>query len=182
VLIQRVRRELVPSSVVEAPLPGAPALTRALLVGVVAIVLVAISGAIVALGDTLFPAQSLAHGFAQDLAPSAHLFLRLRVYHPVFALTGGLYLLTVAAIIVSRDAGAGRLRSLATRLALIVLLQLAAGVLNLVLLAPVLMQLVHLLLADLVWLSLVVLTVAVAQSVRDNARDPVRRVGAAAAV
>jgi heme A synthase len=86
----------------------------------------------------------------------------------------GLYLLVVAAVIASRDAGSGRLRQLATRLALVVLLQLGAGVLNLVLLAPVAMQLVHLLLADLVWLSLVVVTAAVTQSTRENRPARVR--------
>src|SRR6185295_18591130 len=57
-LIQRVRRELGPSTVVvaEPALPGARLFQRALLVGIVAVILVAVSGAIVALGDTLFPA------------------------------------------------------------------------------------------------------------------------------
>jgi heme A synthase len=39
----------------------------------------------------------------------------------------------------------------------IVALQLAAGVLNVLLLAPVSMQLVHLLLADVLWIALVLL-------------------------
>jgi hypothetical protein len=38
--------------------------------------------------------------------------------------------------------------------------QLAAGALNLILLAPTWMQVVHLLLADLVWVALVLLTAA----------------------
>jgi cytochrome c oxidase assembly protein subunit 15 len=184
ILIQRVQRELRPGTVVVTAevLPGARGLQRALTVGVVAVVLIAVSGAIVALGDTLFPAHSLAHGWEQDLSPSAHLFVRLRIYHPIFALTGGLYLLVVSAIIVSRDSGAGRVRSCATRLAAIVLVQLVAGALNLVLLAPVAMQLLHLLLADLVWLSLVVLTAVVAQSVREGRRVSSGDLAAAAAV
>jgi heme A synthase len=39
-------------------------------------------------------------------------------------------------------------------------IQLAAGLLNLVLLAPLWMQLVHLLLGDLLWISLVLLCAA----------------------
>jgi heme A synthase len=181
-LIQRVRRELAPAGVVVAdePLPGGEGLQRALVVGVVAVILVAVSGAIVALGDTLFPAHSLAHGWQQDLSPTAHLFVRLRIYHPIFAVTGGLYLLVVTAIVVSRDGGGGNLRRLATRLAMVVLLQLGAGLLNLILLAPVAMQLVHLLLADLVWLSLVVLTAAVARAVRAHRPAEVRAVASAA--
>jgi heme A synthase len=42
--------------------------------------------------------------------------------------------------------------------------QLGAGAINLTLLAPVWMQLVHLLLADLLWLSLVLLAVEAPQS------------------
>ena len=174
VLVQRTRRELVPASVIEAPVPGVQGLARALGAGLVAVLLIAVTGAVVALGDTLFPAQSLAHGLAQDLSPTAHVFVRLRMFHPLFAVTGGLYLLIVAAIIASRDPGAGRLRSLATRTAAIVLVQLLAGGLNLLLLAPTAMQLVHLLLADLVWLSLVVLTFTVAQSARENQPAPAR--------
>ena len=43
-------------------------------------------------------------------------------------------------------------------LAALVFLQLAAGALNIVLLAPVWMQILHLLLADLLWIALVVTT------------------------
>ena len=42
-------------------------------------------------------------------------------------------------------------------LAALVFLQLAAGVLNIALLAPVWMQILHLLLADLLWIALVVM-------------------------
>jgi heme A synthase len=41
------------------------------------------------------------------------------------------------------------------------LLQLFIGTINLLLLAPVWLQLVHLLVADLVWISLILLTAAV---------------------
>jgi heme A synthase len=44
----------------------------------------------------------------------------------------------------------------------LVLVQVAGGVLNLLLLAPIWMQMVHLFLADLVWLSAVLLTASVA--------------------
>ena len=47
-----------------------------------------IAGAVTALGDTLFPAETLAEGIEQDLSPSAHFIVRLRVWHPVFAAGG----------------------------------------------------------------------------------------------
>ena len=122
--------------------------------GIALAVLVGISGAIAALGDTLFPASSLAAGFRQDFDPASSIFLRLRLLHPLLALITGAWLIFYA------EATAFRLPS-AKRFARIleaaVALQLAAGASNLLLLAPVWMQMVHLLLADLVWISLVLL-------------------------
>src|ERR1700724_4307187 len=54
-------------------------------ISLVAVMLVGVSGAIAALGDTLFPARSLAQGFAQDFDPAANVFLRLRGLHPLIA-------------------------------------------------------------------------------------------------
>jgi len=119
------------------------------LVGGAALLLVAgVSGAIAALGDTLFPATSLADAFRQDLSPAAHILLRLRLLHP--ALSGA-----AAAVAIFL---AFRLESPASRWTMrLVFLQIVAGVVNVVLLAPVWMQLVHLLLADLVWISFIVM-------------------------
>lgn len=106
-------------------------------------VLVSITGVIAALGDTLFPAASLSAGLAADLSSSAHFLVRLRVFHPVLAVSTGLYIL-LASIWLR-----------AVRTALLAVLQLAAGGLNLLLLAPVWLQLAHLLLADVLWIALV---------------------------
>jgi heme A synthase len=127
--------------------------TTALLAGMAGTLLVAVSGAIAALGDTLFPARSLAEGLEQDLSATAHLFVRLRVLHPLLAVVLAAYLLAVGATLVLRERAPG-LRAPATALAALVLAQLAAGLLNLVLLAPIPLQLIHLLLADLVWIAL----------------------------
>jgi heme A synthase len=115
------------------------------------------SGAVTALGDTLFPAKSLGQGLAQDLAPTAHVFVRLRVLHPIIAVVCGLVVVVVANAlrVLRRESRAVALLSRVS-VALFVA-QLGAGLLNLALLAPVWMQLVHLFLADAVWLSLVLL-------------------------
>jgi heme A synthase len=122
-----------------------------------AFLLLGVSGAIAALGDTLFPVRTLAEGFAQDANPAASVFLRLRLWHPVLAAVVGLWLglYGVSCVARRRDVqlGAGVVMSL-------VGFQLAAGMLNLVLLAPMWMQLVHLLLADLLWIALVLLCAA----------------------
>ncbi len=135
-------------------------LTGALLVGSLAGVLVlGVSGAIAALGDTLYPAQSLAHGLAQDVSPTAHVLLRLRVLHPVLAALVGAGVVFSAAM-VARLRPSPAVRRAALQLGILYGLQIVAGTVNVVLLAPVWMQLVHLLLADLVWIVLVRLSAA----------------------
>ncbi len=120
--------------------------------------LIGVSGAIAALGDTLYPASSLAEGIRQDLSGTAHFLLRLRVFHPVLAILGGLYFLTLA-VWTLRSKPSPQANAIALAVLTLTLAQIAAGSVNLALLAPIPMQLVHLLLADLVWISLVLLTV-----------------------
>ena len=114
------------------------------------------SGAIAALGDTLFPASSLREGLAQDISPMAHAFLRLRVLHPVFALGAGVLVLGAAGIVRSISTSP-RARTFARLVTILYVVQFGAGLLNLSLLAPVPMQLVHLLLADATWVALVLM-------------------------
>lgn len=115
------------------------------------------SGAVAALGDTLFPASSLREGLAQDLSPMAHVFLRLRLLHPVIALGAGVVVLGAAGIVRSVSTSA-RARGFARLVTILYVVQFAAGLLNLTLLAPVAMQLVHLLLADATWIALVLMS------------------------
>ncbi len=126
-------------------------------VGSALVLVTGTSGAIAALGDTLFPAQSLAHGLAQDLSPSAHLFLRLRVLHPIFAIATAGVLLLLSGLVVGREQGAF-VRGAAYCLGGLVLAQVAVGLVNLSLLAPISLQLVHLFFAYAVWMALTVLS------------------------
>ncbi len=116
-----------------------------------AVMLLSITGAIAALGDTLFPAPTLAAGLARDFDPASSLLLRLRGLHPVIAAAVATWLTFYAV---------GRLRSAkaaALRVVALVWIQLFAGLVNFLLQAPVWMQIVHLLIADLLWISLVLL-------------------------
>jgi heme A synthase len=121
------------------------------------VLLLGSSGAVAALGDTLFPAASLREGFAQDLSPMAHVFLRLRLFHPLIALGSGVLVLGVAGFVRSVTRSP-RARSFARLVTILYVVQFAAGVLNLSLLAPIAMQIVHLLLADATWIALVLMT------------------------
>jgi len=128
-----------------------------LMIGISGMIVLGASGALTALGDTLFPAASLGEGFQQDFSPTAHFLIRLRVLHPTLAALVGGYLILLASLV--RLSHQGPLaHSLAAGLALLVIVQLAAGFINVILLAPVWLQMVHLLLADLGWITLVLLT------------------------
>jgi protoheme IX farnesyltransferase len=133
----------------------------ALRAGLLGVLIIGISGAITALGDTLFPAASLAEGLRQDMDPSQHFLVQLRIYHPLLSILVGVYLLFVTRVLRSQESDA-TVNKLSRALAILIVVQLAAGFVNVLLLAPVWMQVVHLLLADLVWISLVLLSASVA--------------------
>jgi heme A synthase len=118
---------------------------------------VAVTGTIAALGDTLFHATSLAQGFQWDFSGSPNTLLRLRIIHPAIAVVVGAFLLVLALRTV-RSASSAVARRLAAYLLVLILLQFAFGLLNLLLLTPLWMQILHLLTADLVWIALVLLS------------------------
>lgn len=131
--------------------PGRTAVVAGLLG---ALMVVGVSGAIAALGDTLFPARTLADALAADLSPTSHVLIRLRVLHPALAIATAV-LLIVAAPWLARRSDEPAAPRLARAVAALAVSQLVAGVVNVMLLAPVWMQLLHLLLADALWITLV---------------------------
>lgn len=141
---------------------------------IVATLILGVSGAVTALGATLFPVNSLAEGLKQDLSPTAHILIRLRFFHPFIAIgVSGLLILT-ASLARGRRPGA-RVKKWSTALIALVLVQLSAGAINLLLHAPVWIQLAHLLLSDLVWIALVWLgCAALAQPAREPSIGVVR--------
>ena len=158
----------------QAPLqePGRGAAPWLLGIGLLAVLIVGISGAIAALGDTLFPSASLAEGLRADADPAAHFLIRLRVLHPVLALVTGIYLSSLAWLL-ARVRGAsleghywGRI------LGALVLTQLALGLTNLLLLAPTFLQIAHLLVADLLWITLVLFSATILTAPRGARLDP----------
>lgn len=124
------------------------------------IMIVSAAGAVTALGDTLFPAGTLAEGVARDFSPTAHFLERLRVWHPLLAILTAIYIFTTLGLVVEGHSG-GMVKRFTRLVQLLVAGQIAAGFINLLLLAPIWMQLVHLFLADGVWIGLVLLTAEV---------------------
>ncbi len=142
----------------DAPLRPTPRLAWPLATAAALLLLVGTSGAIAALGDTLYPARSILGGLAADVSPTAHVLVRLRVAHPLLALAGAVAV-AVAAWRVLQAGEDAPPRSAAWTVTGLVLLQLLVGLANVALLAPVWMQLVHLLLADFVWIAFVLMAV-----------------------
>lgn len=114
-----------------------------LAVGAAALILIFATGAVTALADTLFPAAGVSTEDAQ------HFLTRLRVLHPILAIA----VVTVAGI-------GGRARGWTAWpqvrwLALFTVTQIGLGLLNIVLGTPLWLQILHLAVADLIWITYV---------------------------
>ena len=120
--------------------------------GLFATLLVGVSGSLAALGDTLFPAENLRAAFAQDFSSSSSWLLRLRWLHPAMSLLAGAFILWLLL------KGARRNQGLAAGVTGLLLLQYFLGIADVLLRAPVWMQVVHLFGADLLWVALITLT------------------------
>lgn len=141
-----------------AQLKGQGGLGTAIGIGFLGILVLGASGGVTALGDTLFPAGSLTEGIAADFSSTAHFLVRLRVYHPVIAVLVGVYNIVVM-VVYNAGRGTSQTRVFAKAFISIFVLQLIFGAFNVVLLAPVWMQLTHLFITDML---LIVYTLFVA--------------------
>ena len=160
-LAERSRRgttgEKLPVNGLLAGATAGPAPRWLNLLSFTALLFTAVTGAIAALGDTLFPATSLAEGLAQDLSPTAHFLIRLRVLHPLVAIGAGVLWIHLAQK-ARQSAPAGARTSLWAKWTIwLVVAQFAVGLATLAFLAPVPLQLLHLLGADLIWIAGVLL-------------------------
>lgn len=135
-----------------------PKTTGGLLIfGIVGMIVLGASGAVTALGDTLFPATSLIEGIRDEFSAEAHILLRLRIFHPGIAIGVGVYLIGLG-LYLRRQARGSKYKWIMSAMVGLYLAQLMLGVINVILLAPVWMQLVHLLVSDLIWITLILTT------------------------
>jgi cytochrome c oxidase assembly protein subunit 15 len=121
--------------------------------GLSATLVLGVTGTLAALSDTLFPATSLSAAFAQDFSASGGWLLRLRILHPLTAVIAGLFICWL----LTRSFGRPSERKLAILVLCLLVLQFGLGLADVTLLAPVWMQILHLLGADLLWIALVLL-------------------------
>jgi cytochrome c oxidase assembly protein subunit 15 len=125
--------------------------------GILATLLVGVSGSLAALGDTLFPASSLASALQQDFSSASPWLLRLRWVHPALAFIAGAF---IAWLLVQsfRRTVPSRTRALGIAMLATLIAQYLLGIFDVLLQAPTWLQIVHLLGADVFWICLVLLT------------------------
>jgi heme a synthase len=147
-----------------------PTINRVLALGILAVVLTAMTGAVTALGDTLFPVEATGGDVLarvrDDLSATRHFLVRLRIVHPVVAVATAALLLWISSW-VARAGFDATSRRVARGLKHAVAAEVVVGVANIGLAAPGWLQLVHLLLAQLVWLA-TVLTLVACWAARDR--------------
>jgi protoheme IX farnesyltransferase len=119
--------------------------------GAVSLLLLGVSGAVTALGDTLFPVKNHAEALTQAQT-GKHFLQQLRLWHPYIAGSVGLYILLLAGLVAHLRPSHATKRWGQT-MGYLFLAQIVVGYVNVLLRAPVWMQVVHLLMADLVWVT-----------------------------
>jgi cytochrome c oxidase assembly protein subunit 15 len=128
---------------------------------ILVVLVVGVTGSLAALGDTLFPATSLGQAFAQDFSATSGWLVRWRWTHPTVAFLSSIvliWLLVRAAQHRPQQGATWDNRGLSALVLLLLAAQYVLGVLDVFMLAPVWLQVAHLLGADVLWAALVVLT------------------------
>lgn len=129
----------------------------AFLLALFGITLVSGFGTIASLASTIFPSESFFEGVQQDFARDVHYLIRLRIWHPLLAAIVGAYLFQLGQLLEKWTLNP-RVRKLHHFILIVYVIQFGMGALNAILLAPIWLQLVHLLGAHLLWLGMILLT------------------------
>ncbi len=119
--------------------------------GLVSVLVIGMTGSLASLGDSLFPADSLRRAFLEDFSSSSPILLRLRILHPIAAVIGSLYVLWLLQAFWRKQKRSAWISLLPITLTG----QIALGAMNVILLAPVWLQMTHLLVAEIFWILLV---------------------------
>ena len=124
---------------------------------IIVVLIVGVTGSLAALGDTLYPASSLGAALAQDFATTSRWLVRWRWTHPTVAFVASTFLIWLLVRAARRTTHWDN-RGLSALVLILLAAQYGLGVLDVAFLAPVWLQIAHLLGADLLWVALVVLT------------------------
>ncbi len=120
------------------------------------VLVVGVTGSLAALGDTLFPPSSLSAAFAQDFSSTSAWLVRWRWTHPTVALLSSAFLIWLLVRAAQRRSYWDN-RALSAWVLILLAAQYVLGILDVAFLAPVWLQIAHLLGADVLWIAIVVL-------------------------
>ncbi|MFP5248992.1 MAG: COX15/CtaA family protein [Acidobacteriota bacterium] len=129
--------------------------------GLLIFMIVGVTGSLAALGDTLFPETSLSAALSSDFSSKSTWLVRWRWTHPTIAFLASIFLIWILVRAVQRPKSQGGYwnnRGLSAAVLVLLAMQYVLGVMDVVWLAPLWLQVVHLLGADTLWATLVVLT------------------------
>ncbi len=124
---------------------------------IIVVLIVGVTGSLAALGDTLYPANSLGAALTQDFSATSGWLVRWRWTHPMVAFMASIFLIWLLVRAAQRSAHWDN-RGLSALVLILLAAQYTLGILDVAFLAPVWLQIAHLLGADLLWVALVVLT------------------------
>jgi cytochrome c oxidase assembly protein subunit 15 len=141
------------------------------ILAVMTVLIVGVTGSLAALGDTLFPATSLGTALTQDFSTTSSWLVRWRWTHPTVAFVASIFLIWLLMRAAQRTAYWDN-RGLSALVLVLLAAQYVLGVLDVVLLAPVWLQVTHLLGADALWAALIVLTARVMLQPTDQGTGP----------
>jgi Uncharacterized protein required for cytochrome oxidase assembly len=117
------------------------------------IILLGVTGAWASLSNSLFPADSLFQGLKDDLDSGSHFLVRLRIIHPILALTFG-GSLSLFFWMKSQSAKSFQLQRRSFHMSLLLFVGILFGIATLMLHAPTWMKIGHLTLAHSIWVTL----------------------------
>ncbi len=128
--------------------------TRWVLLGAAVLIVMGATGALNALADTIFPSDTVTGDLAEKFGPTAPMLSRLRIVHPILSVIGGMFVAWIA----TRESRTSPnvTRRAASLVTMIVLSQMFIGIANIFFLTPIALQLIHLAVADLLWIAFVV--------------------------
>jgi heme A synthase len=142
---------------------------RWLIIGGLVVLILGATGALNALADTVFPSESVVGDLAEKFGPTAPLLSKLRIIHPILAIGGGLL---VGWIATSRSrTSQSRSRNLSSAVVILIFSQFFIGFVNIYLLTPLSVQVIHLMVADILWIVYVLLWLSLLGE-RSPARTP----------
>jgi cytochrome c oxidase assembly protein subunit 15 len=119
--------------------------------GLGSVIVIGMTGSLAGFDDTIFPADSLPHAVVQDFPSSSHILSRLRLLQPIAVVIGSIYVLWLLQNFWRKQERSPWMLLLTVTLTA----QIALGTINVILLAPVWLQVTHLLVAEMFWILFV---------------------------